>query len=45
MIEFEEKNHDWLIEKFLKEKEAADLWADFIYNEYNNSLLDIPDRE
>ena len=44
MTEFEESNFDLLIEKFLKEKEVADLWADFVYNEYEDSLRNVPDR-
>ena len=45
MIKFEEDNYDWLVEKFLNIKNVRDLWDDFVYNEYNNSLQDPPDLE
>ena len=44
-IEFEEKNWDWLIDKFLKKKEITDLWEQFIYEEYEDSLRDLADME
>ena len=37
-FEWEEKNFDWLIDKFLKINQVADLWADFTYDEYEKSL-------
>lgn len=45
MTAFEEKNWDWLIEKFLKTKEVAELWADFVYNEYQDSAREPDDLE
>jgi len=45
MIIFEESNFDSLVEKFLKTKEVANLWADFVYGEYQDSLGDFPDGE
>ncbi len=45
MIEFEEQNFDRLIDKFLQIKAVRDLWEDFVYNEYEDSLRDFePDH-
>ena len=45
LVEFEESGFDWLIDKFLEEKEVADLWAEFVYNEYVNSTKEPDDME
>ena len=42
LIEFEEHNYDLLVEKFLKIKNIRDLWEDFVYNEYEDSLAEEP---
>ena len=45
MVEFEEHNWDWLVDKFLKIKQVRDLWDDFVYNEYEKSLQDPPEDD
>ena len=45
MIEFEESNWDWLIDKFLEIKEIRDKWEDFIYDEFNNNIPEPPEYE
>lgn len=43
MINFEEDNWDWLIDKFLKIHK--DEWEEFIYEEYMNNYPEPPDYE
>jgi hypothetical protein len=45
LAKFEEDNFDWLIDEFLKTKEAALLWADFVYNKYVGSMREPDDME
>jgi len=45
LIDFEADNFDSLVDKFLKEKEVVELWADFVYNEYINSSREPDDME
>jgi hypothetical protein len=45
LIEFEEQNWDWLIDRFLEGKIVRDMWEEFVYNEYEKSLQDPPDME
>ena len=40
LLKFEEDNWDWLVDKFLKEKEVFHLWADFVYQEYEKKMPD-----
>ena len=43
MNKFQEDNWDILLIKFLKEKEVKDLWEEFCYNEWMDSLADAPE--
>lgn len=43
LIEYEESNWDWLVDKFIKAKQ--DDWDNFVYEEYLKSLADFPERE
>lgn len=43
-VEFEEKNWDWLIDKFMKIKVVREAWEDFVYTEYQNQP-EPPDRD
>ena len=45
LIEFEEDNFDYLVEKFLRLKTIVDAWGDFVYEQYEDSLKDAPDGE
>ena len=38
MVEFEEQNTDWLIEKFMKIKEVMKLWEQFVSDEYDEAV-------
>lgn len=43
LIEFEEGNFDILVDKFIKKNQ--DKWDDFVYEEWRDSLGDIPEPE
>ena len=45
LIKFEEQNFDDLVDKFLKIKAVRDLWDDFVYEQYQDSLQDAPDDD
>jgi len=45
LINFEESNYDTLVDKFLNIKQVKELWADFVYKEYEKNLNDEADRE
>ena len=40
LYEFEEKNRDWLTEKFMKIPKILDEWAQFVEDEYSKSVPD-----
>lgn len=43
IVDFEDKNRETLIEKFIEKPNIRDLWEDFIYNEYMAFLNYEPD--
>ena len=41
LIEFEESNFDWLVNKFIETNQ--DQWDSFVYKEYEKRMADIAD--
>ena len=45
LIDFEAENFTELAEKFIGLKSIRDKWADFVYEEYTNSIPEPPERD